>query len=364
LNSVGSAIKKHWQLIIFIICLLLLVWIIWKLISVILPFLIGLIIAYLLLPIVRWLEKHLPGGKKHPAAKRISIIIGIYLVSLIIIAGVVFYLYTAISSSTSLLWQNLPQLISDIVAQVQGFMAAVRLEVPASLLQQYDQTIESAGVSVVNALRSGLGQGFSMLSASAGLILGFISLPLVVFFTLKDWDKLRDGFFGIMPSWASEHARNVVGILERVLGRYIRGQFIMSIFIGVLVYILLRVLGIEFAPALALWAALMENIPTLGFWLSVSASVAVALATSPDKILWIVLGLAIIQLIENNLLVPRIQGSNMKMNPIFILLVSVVGAYLIGLVGFIIAVPVVATVIELFKYFKQSVRQKEPEPPK
>jgi predicted PurR-regulated permease PerM len=364
LKPIGSAIKKHWQLITFIICLLLFVWLIWTFISVILPFLIGLIIAYLLLPMVRWLEKHLPGGKKHPGAKRISIIIGIYFAGLIIIAGILFYLYTAISSSTSLLWQNLPQLISDIVAQVQGFMAAVRLEVPASLLQQYDQTIESAGVSVVNALRNGLGQGFSMLSASAGLILGFLAMPLVVFFALKDWDKLRDGFFGIMPAWASEHARNVAGILERVLGRYIRGQFIMSFFVGILVFNLLTVLRIQFAPALAIWAALMENIPTLGFWLSIGASVAVALATSPDKIIWIVLGLAIIQLIENNLLVPRIQGSNMKMNPIFILLVSVLGAYLIGLVGFIIAVPVVATVIELLKYFKQSVQKKESELPK
>jgi predicted PurR-regulated permease PerM len=128
-----------------------------------------------------------------------------------------------------------------------------------------------------------------------------------------------------------------------------------------MVFILLTVLGIQFAPVLAVWAALMENIPTLGFWLSVVASVAVALATSPDKALWVFLGLAAIQLIENNLLAPRIQGSNMKMNPIFILLVSLLGAYLIGLVGFIIAVPVVATVIELLKYFQRIARKKEPE---
>jgi predicted PurR-regulated permease PerM len=160
-------------------------------------------------------------------------------------------MFTVISSSASLLWQSLPQLISGIVAWIQGLMANIRLEVPASLLQQYDQTIADAGVTVVNALRSGLGQGFSVVTASAGLILGFLSLPLVVFFILKDWDNLRDGFFGIMPPWASEHARNVAGILERVLGRYIRGQFIMSIIIGSLVFIVLTVLGIQFAPALA-----------------------------------------------------------------------------------------------------------------
>jgi predicted PurR-regulated permease PerM len=276
----------------------------------------------------------------------------------LLIAGMVFYMVTVVNSTVSLLWQNLPQLISDIVAQIQVWMAAIRLDVPASMLQQYDQAIADGGVMAVNALRNGLGQSFSTLTASASLILGFLSLPLIVFFMLKDWNNLRDGFFGIMPSWASEHARNVAGILDRVIGRYIRGQFIMSIIMGILVFIMLTVLGIEFAPALAVWAALMEFIPLVGVWLSILAGVAITLATDPTKVIWLVIGYVIIQQIENNVLVPRIQGTVMKMNPIFIILVSVLGAYLAGLVGFIVAVPVAATVIELLKYFKGSARQK------
>jgi predicted PurR-regulated permease PerM len=361
LNSVSAVIKRQWQLIVFIIGLLLFFWLLWNLISVVLPFLIGLIIAYLLLPVVHWLEKHLPGGKKHPGPKRVSIIICIYLVGLIVIAGMVFYIVTVVSNTVSLLWDNLPKLISDIVARIQSLMAAIRLEVPASILQQYDQTIASSVVTIVNALRNGLEQGFSIAAAGVGLILGFLSLPMVLFFMLKDWESLRDGFFGIMPSWASEYARNVAGILERVIGRYIRGQIIMSFLIGSLVFILLTVLGIPFAPALALWAALMENIPLLGVWLSIIAGVAIALATNPERAIWLFLGYITIQLIENNFLVPHIQGSVMKMNPIFIILVSVIGASLAGLVGFIIAVPVAATVIELLKYFGSSARLKKSE---
>jgi len=361
LTSGSAVIKKHWQLITFIVCLLLFIWLIGQFISVVLPFLIGLVTAYLLLPIVRWLEKRLPGGKKHPGAKRISIIIGIYLIGLILIAGMVFYMITIVNSTASLLWQNLPQLISGIMARIQGWMAAIRLEVPESMLQPYDQTIKDSGVMVVNALRNGLGRGFSMAAASASLILGFLSLPLVIFFMLKDWDNLRDGFFGIMPSWASEHAKNVAGILERVMGRYIRGQIIMSIIKGILVFIMLTVLRIEFTPALAVWAVWMDFIPYLGFLLSILAGVLIALATDPAKIVWLIIGYVIIEQIENNVLVPRIQGTIMKMNPIFIILVIVVGAYLAGLVGLIIAVPVAATVIELLKYFRLSARQKESE---
>ncbi|MDO8578138.1 MAG: AI-2E family transporter [Dehalococcoidales bacterium] len=353
MNSFNSLFRKHWQLITFIISLLLLVWLIWKFIIIVAPFLIGLIIAYLLLPIVRWLEKHLPGGKKHPGLKRISIIIGVYFIGLIIIAASAFYMFTVVSSSASLLWQNVPQMISNIIAWIQKLMATVRLEVPASMLQQYDQSITNGGVTVVEALRNGLGRGFSIIATGAGLVLGFLSLPLIVFFILKDWDSLRDGFFDVLPSWMSVHAKNVAGILEKVLGRYIRGQLILSVFVGILVFILLSVLRVEFAPALAVWAALMENIPTLGFWLSIAASVAIALATSPEKAIWIILGLAVVQLIENNLLAPRVQGSVWKMNPVFILLISLMGAYVFGMIGFIVAAPLVATVIELLKYFRR-----------
>jgi predicted PurR-regulated permease PerM len=359
LSSIGTVIKQHWRLITFIICLLIFAAIVWKFISVLLPFIFGLIIAYLLLPLVRWLEQHLPGGKKHPGPKRISIIIGVYFIALIILAAALFYAYTVIRSSTASIWQSLPDTISSVVAWFQSLLAKIRLDIPASMLAQYDQTISDAGVSAVNVLRSGLGTGFSLVSSSVGLILGFLALPLIVFFMPKDWDKLRDGFFGVMPDWAGEHARKIAEIMERILGRYIRGQFIMSVIIGVLVFILLTILKIPFAPALALWAALMENIPTLGVWLSMIASVLIALATSPGKALWVLIGLIVIQLMENNLLAPRIQGSNMKMNPIFILLISLTGAYLIGIAGFIIAVPIAATIIELLKYFRDISRKKE-----
>jgi predicted PurR-regulated permease PerM len=156
LNSVGLTVRRHWRLITFIICLLLFIWIIWHFISVILPFIIGLIIAYLLLPVVRWLERHLPGSKKHPGAKRISIIIVVYFVGLVVIAGLLFYIFTVVNSSASLLFQNLPQFISGIITWIQDLMAKIRLGVPASMLQQYDETLANAGVTLVNILRYGL----------------------------------------------------------------------------------------------------------------------------------------------------------------------------------------------------------------
>ena len=160
MDSVGMIMRRHWRLITFIIGLILFTWLIWQFISVVLPFIVGLIIAYLLLPIVRWLERHLPGGKKHPGAKRISIIIGVYFVALIVIAGLLFYMYTVVSSSALILWQDLPNLISGIVSWIQDLMAKIRLEVPASMLQKYDEAIANAGVTVVNCVAKRTWSGF------------------------------------------------------------------------------------------------------------------------------------------------------------------------------------------------------------
>jgi predicted PurR-regulated permease PerM len=352
LKSLAYFLKKHWRVITFVVVLILISIMLWQFINVLLPFLVGLILSFLLLPVVRWLENHIPDLKKHPETKRVLIIICIYIIGLIILAALLFYLLIVINSSAALLWQNLPDLVNRLIAQIQDYLAQIRLQIPASLLEQYDSAISSAGVLLLNTLKNGLGQGLSLALTSASLILGFLSLPLIVFFMLKDWENLRNGFFSAIPSWARDNAKNTAKIVENVLGRYLRGQIIMSLIIGLFSLAMLTILQIPFAPALALWAALMEFIPILGFWLSIGAGVTIVIATDPSKVIWIIIGYVFIQLLENNLLVPRIQGKVMKLNPIFIILASVIGAYFGGLIGFIIAVPITATIIELFKYFK------------
>jgi len=82
LGSVNAIIRRHWRLLVFILGLFLVFWLLWVLRSVLLPFIVGFILAYLMLPIIRWVEKRLPGAGKKPKLKqlkRISIIVVVYL---------------------------------------------------------------------------------------------------------------------------------------------------------------------------------------------------------------------------------------------------------------------------------------------
>jgi predicted PurR-regulated permease PerM len=99
-------------------------------------------------------------------------------------------------------------------------------------------------------------------------------------------------------------------------------------------------------------------VPLIGPWLGGIAGVLVTLAVAPEKVIWVALGYVLIQLLENNLLVPRIQGSQMNMNPAFIIVISILGAHFAGILGFVIALPLTMTVVEIFKYLRNSTRDK------
>jgi predicted PurR-regulated permease PerM len=141
-----------------------------------------------------------------------------------------------------------------------------------------------------------------------------------------------------------------------VVGRYIRGQLLLGLAVGLCAYLLLFFMKIEFALPLAVFAAVTELVPMIGPWLGGGLAVVVTLATAPEKVIWVALGYLLIQLLENNLLVPRIQGSQMEIHPAFIIILGILGAYFAGILGFIIVLPLTMAIIKIFKYFRDSAR--------
>jgi len=353
--------SRQWHLIAFAVGLVLFFWLLWSFIEVVLPFLVGFLLAYLLLPLVKRLERVLPPRGRKPGLRRMLATGIVYLVALIIIGLWGFYMVTVVGSSLMNLFQNAPQVTADALQALQNWFDELRRQLPDNLQQQINSVVGNLGAWFGNALRDALLGGVSFITNSTSFLFGFLSLPFFVFFLLKDWERLRDGFYRGLEPWMREHARNVAGIIDRVVGSYVRGLIFMSIIITVLVFTMLSVLQIQFAPALAVFSGLMEFIPILGPWLGGGAGVAVALATAPDKVVWVVVGYLIIQQIENNVMVPRIMGGVMQMPPALIIVVGVLGAYLAGLWGFIIAIPATVMIAEILRYIRRTARENEVE---
>jgi predicted PurR-regulated permease PerM len=351
--------SKHWQLIVFIVGLIFVCWLIWTLRNVLLPFIVGLILAYLLLPVIRWVEKRLLKPNEKPKIKqlkRIAIILIIYLLSIIIIGLAVFYIFTIASKAIGNLLQNAPQTIPDGLAAITNWLKSLKILSNPTIQQNIDDYITKAGAALPGVLSNFLSTGVKIIQSSTSLILGFIIMPIFIFFLLKDWDNLRDKFYAGLPQWARMHTKNFFSILQTSVIHYIRGSLILALIVAILTYIFLTILRIDFALPLAVFIGITELVPLIGPWLGGALAVIVTLATAPGKAIWVIIGYLVILQIENQLIGPKIRGSQMEIHPAFLIILTVLGAYFAGILGLIIVLPLTMVVLKTFKYLRDSVR--------
>ena len=359
MSSIKVLIRRHGQLIAFILGIVFICCLIWVLRSVLLPFIIGLIFASLLLPIIRWVEKRLPGAGRKPKLKqfkRISIILIVYLLSLGVVALLVFYTITLIGEAMGTITQDASQIIPNGIEAITKWLKSISLLSNPSVQENIDVYAAKAAAALPSVINNFLISSVKILQNSTDMILGFVIMPIFIFFILKDWDKLRDGFYAALPLWIRTHTKDLFAILRNVVVRYVRGQLLLGFAVGTLAYILLMILGIDFALPLAVFAAVTELVPMVGPWIGGGLAVLVTLATAPEQVIWVAVGFIVIQLLENNLLVPKIQGSQMEIHPALIIVLSITGAYFAGILGFIIILPLTMLIIKIFKYLRNSVR--------
>ena len=182
-------------------------------------------------------------------------------------------------------------------------------------------------------------------------VIGLVLVPFMLFYLLKDRETAVSGIYSLMPPEARRHAVNVVEIVNRVVGAYIRAQLTLGLIVGLVVSLGLFLLGIKFSILLGIVAGVTELIPIIGPLLGAIPGVFVTLATSPEKMLWVVLIYAGVQAVENAVLVPRIQGHAVGVHPAIVMVALMVGSETAGLWGVLLSVPVTAVGRDIFNYF-------------
>ena len=357
-DTAGSIFRRNWRLIVFVLGIIIAFWLVYILRSVLLPFICGLVLAYLLYPIVSWLERKLPVKSRWLSTRRTSLIAGIFIIILVIVGILAFYIVTGVVSSFSILIKNAPQYFSEGLHTLRGWLEGFQQWLPPEL-QQAGGSFQDVGTILGNAMRSAFGKGISYISGTFGLILGFVALPVFLFYILKDWEKLSSGFYSAFSPQMSKHVRGVVAVIDKVLGRWIRAQLVLSAAVAVLTFIGLAALGITLAPALAVLQGIMEFIPILGPWIGGAVGVIVILAIAPQKVIWAIGIYLVVQLLENIFLVPRIHGGYLRIHPAIILVLLTVGAFIAGLWGIILIVPLTATIVEIYKYVRDNLKVDE-----
>ena len=315
------------------------------------PFIIGGVFAYVLFPAVKALEKIMPWRKRYPDASRIIAISIIYIGVLVIIIEILALTIPPVVRQSTHLIENLPDIYNEARQATEDLAERYFDNIPEDLRDKIEEALADLGDILLSVIQSTLAKTLQTVANTFSFIIGLAIVPVLLFYLLKDGEKLVASSLSVFPQNARGHAREIVRIVNESLGAYIRAQLLLMLFVGLIVFVGLLLLDIEFAVLLALVAGFTEAIPVVGPIIGAVPGIIVTLATDPEKIIWVLALYLGSQLLENSLLVPRIQGNAVHMHPIVIMGLLIVASETFGVIGVVAAVPAASVAREVFKYF-------------
>lgn len=348
--NIGSILKTALSLLMYILNLLK-------------PLLLGIIIAYLLYPITRFIENLLKNNSfyklKNNSLRRIVGIVFSYLSVIAIVLSLIWGIYLMIGGQIS---KNTT--ISNIIAEITSYFSSSSFS--ASSIKE---TIDNLNSPFISSLQPYIIDGFeivqkyisanlsrmtsSIVSIGSSIATFFIAF-IISIYLLKDseyfvglWKKLYFLVFG--NSKAGNKVTYVFSIIHEVFGKFIRGQLLEAFFVGIFSAIALSIAGIDYAFVIGIIAGICNMIPYVGPIVgTILAAIMGLLSGSPLKILYAIIAMLIVQQLDNHLLAPKIIGDSVGLHAVFTMMAILIGGNIGGLIGMLIAVPIAASFKVLF----------------
>jgi predicted PurR-regulated permease PerM len=334
--------------LLFAVCLIMLVAaLLLSLTELIPPFVLALMLAYLLHPLVTRVEHRLH-------VSRVVAVLLVYVTILLAVAGATTWIGLSITQQIIGLVQDLTQLSTQLPAQLQA-LAQATVHVGPWTVDLASVNLEPLVNSFVSTFQPLLSQTGSLLATAVGATastVGMLVLVLVMgYYLARDFGHLDDHLLGLVPDPYRDDARKLLDETGRVWQAFLRGQVILALAMGASSAAVFAALGLRFALGLGLIAGLMEFVPLFGPIIAGLLAVLVALfqpsnwwGLTPLVYALVILGgAALLQQIENNVLVPRIIGHSLNLHPLIVLLAALSGGVLAGVLGILLAAPTVAT---------------------
>lgn len=172
----------------------------------------------------------------------------------------------------------------------------------------------------------------------------FLSLYMMI-----DRDRLRGALFAIVPRAQHIRLSRITLNLERIVGGYIRGQFITCVLMGMFMFILLTAFGVKSALALAVLAGVADVLPYIGIFLVLGPALLATLSLGPVVTTTVAIAILIYEEIESRLLVPMVYGRALRLPSSVVLFALIAGGTLMGIVGALLALPVAAAILMLIE---------------
>ena len=318
--------------------------------SVLLPFFVAWLLAYLMYPIVKFVQY-----KLHVPTRALSIIVA--LVFVLAVIGGVFYLIIPPMIDQ---FEKLGDIVMQYVKQGtngESFQAVVQQWLHDNR-QAIEQVFKRKDVS--DAIKSAMPKLFSVLGQTANVILSIVAsliTLLYMFFILLDYEYLSSSWIKIFPKKVRPFWQSLMKDVERELNSYIRGQSLVALIMGILFCIGFTIIDFPMAIGLGILIGIMDLVPYLHtFALIPTAFLALLKAADTGQNFWVILASAvavfcIVQVIIDMVVTPKVMGKAMGLNPAILLLALSVWGTLLGFIGLIIALPLTTILIVYYQRY-------------
>lgn len=341
---------QRYRLILVLLSLLIIGWILYLARAALFPYILGLVLAYLLYPLVRRIDYYMPAFLKRRRLSRPLSILIVYFLVILLIAGFMAFLVPVVANQVESLWGQREQLLTQGRNLLDEWLVRYRTTIPEGWRQTIEGNLSRAAGAIGQAIQDGMGRTVTALTSTVSLIIGLVIIPFWIFYILADERAMVNAFEAMIPERIEADVRNVLSIIDDILSAYIRGQLLLCVAVGAMSTIGFVVVKLEFAVLLGVIVGVFEFIPYIGPILGAIPALIVAVIQSPVTALWTLLVIFIVQQVENLFLVPRVSGKSVRLHPALIMFVLVIGNEAMGLWGMIIAVPLTAILRDVFKY--------------
>lgn len=336
--------KKTIRSIIVALLFIILLYFISKIYSIFTPFLLAFLIAYLLEPLVRFLEEK--------GVNRTWGIVIIYIALIGILSAIIIYTFPKLIIELNKFADTIPL----YTEQIQGYITTLqnkytRFSIPESIRMVINDTIQDMEDYLIDIARK-IAQVFLQ---SLTKILDIILAPILAFYLLKDFELIKSQFLSVMPT---AHRKDLISLgqqMDRVLKSFLRGHLLVALFVGSLTAIGLTLVKMEFALIIGMIAGAFNIIPYFGPLLSMIPAVGLALLQSQTLAIYVILIMFAVQQVEGNIISPKILGKSLGLHPLVIILALLAGGHLYGLFGMIFAVPLTGILKVLLSFIIEKI---------
>ena len=317
--------------------------------SIATPFVVAVVVALLLDPLVDWVQARTTRKRRLPA------VFIVFLLFLLGFVGLLMFLVPNLMQQAGNLAENFPVYLNRVEKATDDWLSTHRQVGSVTLPENLRELVGRYSGQVSTVLRASIGHMVGIVLGSVSRLLSVVLIPIITFYLLVDIDRLRARFLFLLPEGVRGSFQRSAADVGDVFGHYVRGLMIVCSAYAAVAVIVLLALGLEaYALLLGVAAGALYAVPYLGAAITLLLASVISLAQGGGggKVAAVVFALVVLTQVFDNLITPRVVGGKVGLHPVLSLFALILGGELFGLWGMLLAVPMAASIqVVLYRLF-------------